>query len=138
MSVPRNLLPSDLAELFGRLGSGSGDLQISGLYADHPDERIREAAYRMFLFPNPGLEAILQRYCFIMIFQSGITNRIVPFRLLKSRYQLSHLVGYESFSERALKSTMAQSPENVLSFLQSLSASLKDPAKVIAVKIPLR
>nr|XP_039262871.1 mitochondrial intermediate peptidase-like [Styela clava] len=110
VAVPKNLLPTDLRELFGRMSGESDTIQLSGLHAEHTDERIREAAYRMYLFPNPGLEAILSR-------------------LLKSRYQLAHLVGYESYAERALKATIAQNPEQVSTFLNTLSASLKSPAE---------
>ncbi|XP_006810874.2 mitochondrial intermediate peptidase-like, partial [Neolamprologus brichardi] len=46
--------------------------------------------------------------------------------LLKCRYKLATLVGYESFGHRALKGTMAKTPETVMSFLQLLTDKLSD------------
>lgn len=54
---------------------------------------MREAAYKIFLYPNTSLLVCLDE-------------------LLACRHELATLVGYESFSHRALKGTMAKNPGN--------------------------
>lgn len=46
--------------------------------------------------------------------------------LLKCRFKLAKLVGYDSYGHRALKGTMAKTPETVMSFLQLLTDKLSD------------
>ncbi|KAG9348520.1 hypothetical protein JZ751_002256 [Albula glossodonta] len=82
-------------------------IQISGLHAECPDALVREAAYKIFLYPNAHLMQCLEE-------------------LLACRNELAQLVGYESFAHRALKGTMAKTPENVMSFLQLLTDKLAD------------
>lgn len=52
---------------------------------------MREIAYRVYLYPNAELLECLED-------------------LLKCRYKLAKLVGYESYGHRALKRTMAKTP----------------------------
>lgn len=52
---------------------------------------MREIAYRVYLYPNAELLQCLEE-------------------LLKCRYKLAKLVGYESYGHRALKGTMAKTP----------------------------
>lgn len=52
---------------------------------------MREIAYRVYLYPNAELLECLEE-------------------LLKCRYKLAKLVGYDSYGHRALKGTMAKSP----------------------------
>lgn len=52
---------------------------------------MREIAYRIYLYPNADLMDCLEE-------------------LLKCRYKLAKLVGYESYGHRALKGTMAKTP----------------------------
>ena len=51
-------------------------------------------------------------------------------RLLQVRQEVAKLVGFESFAERTLKSTIAKTPETVMSFLESLSQKLKPLVQV--------
>lgn len=53
--------------------------------------KVREIAYRIYLYPNADLMECLEE-------------------LLKCRYKLAKLVGYESYGHRALKGTMAKTP----------------------------
>ncbi|KAG9351747.1 hypothetical protein JZ751_022998 [Albula glossodonta] len=82
-------------------------IQIGGLHADSPSDLVREAAYKIFLYPNPKMLHCLEE-------------------LLACRDELAKLVGYESFAHRALKGTMAKTPETVMKFLKLLTAKLSD------------
>ena len=61
--------------------------------------QVREIAYRIYLYPNADLMKCLEE-------------------LLKCRYKMAKLVGYESYAHRALKGTMAKTPGLYLSLLQ--------------------
>uniref|UniRef100_A0A673FMA4 Mitochondrial intermediate peptidase n=1 Tax=Sinocyclocheilus rhinocerous TaxID=307959 RepID=A0A673FMA4_9TELE len=80
-------------------------VQIGGLNADTPDDLVREVAYKVFLCPNANVMHILEK-------------------LLSCRDKLARLLGYESYAHRALKGTMAKSPEAV--FLQQITDKLSD------------
>uniref|UniRef100_A0A8C6U4Q3 Mitochondrial intermediate peptidase n=1 Tax=Neogobius melanostomus TaxID=47308 RepID=A0A8C6U4Q3_9GOBI len=69
--------------------------------------KIREIAYRIYLYPNADLMECLEE-------------------LLRCRHKLAKLVGYESYAHRALKGTMAKTPEMVMNFLQLLTDRLSD------------
>lgn len=58
--------------------------------------QVREIAYRIYLYPNAELMECLEE-------------------LLRCRYKLAKLVGYESYGHRALKGTMAKTPGQCLS-----------------------
>nr|XP_033805043.1 mitochondrial intermediate peptidase isoform X2 [Geotrypetes seraphini] len=80
-------------------------IQVSGLHADSSNDLVREAAYKIFLYPNATQLRCLEE-------------------LLTSRNLLAQLVGYPTFAHRALKGTMAKNPENVMTFLEKLSDKL--------------
>ncbi|XP_069747510.1 mitochondrial intermediate peptidase-like isoform X2 [Narcine bancroftii] len=82
-------------------------IHVNGLHADAPDDLVREAAYKIFLYPNPEMLHCLDQ-------------------LLACRNELAQLVGYESFAHRALKGTMVKNPETVLYFLTKLSEKLAE------------
>lgn len=102
--IARTAIPEHLLIHFGNEGSF---IQVGGLHADSPDDLVREIAYRIYLYPNADLMECLEE-------------------LLKCRYKLAKLVGYESYGHRALKGTMAKTPETVMSFLQLLTDKLSD------------
>ncbi|KAG7479944.1 mitochondrial intermediate peptidase [Solea senegalensis] len=102
--IARSVIPEHLHLHFANEGSF---IQVSGLHADTPDDLVREIAYRIYLYPNADLLKCLEE-------------------LLKCRYKMAKLVGYESFAHRALKGTMAKTPETVMSFLQMLTDKLSD------------
>uniref|UniRef100_A0AAX7TXY6 Mitochondrial intermediate peptidase n=1 Tax=Astatotilapia calliptera TaxID=8154 RepID=A0AAX7TXY6_ASTCA len=86
--IARAAIPEHLHLNFATEGSF---IQIGGLHADSPNDLVREIAYRIYLYPNAELMGCLEE-------------------LLKCRYKLATLVGYESFGHRALKGTMAKTP----------------------------
>ncbi|XP_039601387.1 mitochondrial intermediate peptidase-like [Polypterus senegalus] len=104
--VEKTALPDHIQHCFLLDGNY---IQIGGLYADTPDDLVREAAYRIFLYPNPD-----QMWCLN--------------ELLECRKDLAQLVGYDSFAHRALQGTMAKTPETVMEFLGLLSEKLHDRA----------
>uniref|UniRef100_A0A8B9LCH7 Si:ch73-1a9.4 n=1 Tax=Astyanax mexicanus TaxID=7994 RepID=A0A8B9LCH7_ASTMX len=54
--LPSKVEKRDLPEHIRHCFSVDGDrIQIGGLYADSPDELVREAAYKVFLYPNSDL-----------------------------------------------------------------------------------
>ncbi|KAM9734019.1 mitochondrial intermediate peptidase-like [Menidia menidia] len=104
--MPNRIAKSAIPEHLHLQFAGEGSfIQISGLHADSPDDLLREIAYRIYLYPNADLMKCLEE-------------------LLKCRYKLAKLVGYESYGHRALKGTMAKTPETVMSFLQLLTDKL--------------
>ncbi|XP_007898841.2 mitochondrial intermediate peptidase isoform X1 [Callorhinchus milii] len=107
-NLPNKIAKKSMLENLTHWFSMSGDyIYVNGLHADSPDDLVREAAYKIFLYPNPE-----QLHCLD--------------QLLACRNQLAHLVGYESFAHRALRGTMAKDPETVMYFLTKLSERLSD------------
>ncbi|ROL49965.1 Mitochondrial intermediate peptidase [Anabarilius grahami] len=102
--IEKRVLPEHIHQHFSKDGKY---IQISGLHADAPDDLVREVAYKIFLYPNANVMHILEE-------------------LLACRDKLARLVGYESYAHRALKGTMAKSPEAVMSFLQQITDKLSD------------
>jgi len=50
VSMPKSQLPSHLRDVFS---TDSGDrVMVTGLFSDSADERVREAAYRIYLYPD--------------------------------------------------------------------------------------
>uniref|UniRef100_A0A7N8WK71 Mitochondrial intermediate peptidase n=1 Tax=Mastacembelus armatus TaxID=205130 RepID=A0A7N8WK71_9TELE len=82
--IARAAIPEHLHLYFENEGSF---IQVGGLHADSPDDLVREIAYRIYLYPNADMMDCLEE-------------------LLKCRYKLAKLVGYESYGHRALKGTM--------------------------------
>uniref|UniRef100_A0A672NNK8 Mitochondrial intermediate peptidase-like n=1 Tax=Sinocyclocheilus grahami TaxID=75366 RepID=A0A672NNK8_SINGR len=103
-AIDKQVLPEHIRHCFSIDGNR---VQIGGLHADSPNELVREAAYKIFLYPNTSLLLCLDE-------------------LLACRHELATLVGYESFAHRALKGTMAKTPENVMKFLRLLTEKLSD------------
>uniref|UniRef100_A0A8C5ZTI1 Mitochondrial intermediate peptidase n=1 Tax=Marmota marmota marmota TaxID=9994 RepID=A0A8C5ZTI1_MARMA len=86
--IEKHLLPDHIRHNFVR----DGDLVVvDGLHAEAPNDLVREAAYRIFLYPNASQLKYLEE-------------------LLSNRDLLAKLVGYSTFSHRALQGTIAQKP----------------------------
>uniref|UniRef100_A0A671P6J3 Mitochondrial intermediate peptidase n=1 Tax=Sinocyclocheilus anshuiensis TaxID=1608454 RepID=A0A671P6J3_9TELE len=90
-AIDKQVLPEHIRHCFSIDGNR---VQIGGLHADSPNELVREAAYKIFLYPNTSLLLCLDE-------------------LLAGRHELATLVGYESFAHRALKGTMAKTPGKI-------------------------
>uniref|UniRef100_A0A8D3DPU4 Mitochondrial intermediate peptidase n=1 Tax=Scophthalmus maximus TaxID=52904 RepID=A0A8D3DPU4_SCOMX len=96
--IARSVIPEHLHLQFASEGSF---IQVGGLHADSPDDLVREIAYRIYLHPNADLMNCLEE-------------------LLKCRYKMAKLVGYESYGHRALKGTMAQTPGSTAASFMSI------------------
>ncbi|XP_055063834.2 mitochondrial intermediate peptidase [Misgurnus anguillicaudatus] len=103
-AIEKQCLPEHIRHCFSIDGNR---VQIGGLHAESPNELVREAAYKIFLYPNASLLRCLDE-------------------LLACRHELATLVGYESFAHRSLKGTMAKTPETVMKFLTLLTEKLSD------------
>lgn len=104
--VPANKLPESIRHLFT---SNSGKTIITGLHADSDNELARETAYKIYLQPDETQNDIL-------------TN------LLECRLKLAQLCGYKSYAHRAVKGSIAGSPEVVQDFLDILNDQIRDSA----------
>ncbi|XP_053925551.1 mitochondrial intermediate peptidase [Cuculus canorus] len=102
--IDKHVLPEHIRYNFTAEGNY---LQVAGLHADCSDDLVREAAYKIFLYPDAGQLNCLEE-------------------LLTSRNSLAQLVGYETFAHRALQGTMAKNPETVTRFLEKLSDQLSE------------
>ena len=106
-TVRRDMLPKHLQYVFH---NDRHDVQVQGLFSDHHSDQIREAAYMAYLYPDERQMDILQS-------------------LLSDRSQLATLVGFETYTHRALNGTLANNPENVRQFLDSLAEKLRPKAE---------
>uniref|UniRef100_A0A3B4UAX7 Mitochondrial intermediate peptidase n=1 Tax=Seriola dumerili TaxID=41447 RepID=A0A3B4UAX7_SERDU len=100
--IARSAIPEHLHLHFANEGSF---IQVGGLHADSPDDLVREIAYRIYLYPNADLMGCLEE-------------------LLKCRYKLAKLVGYESYGHRALKGTMAKTPAKDFKMMRDMKKKL--------------
>lgn len=103
-SVPKDMIPPHIKHCFTIDGS---NVTINSLYSDSPNDLVREASYKIYLHPNKDQSEILDR-------------------LLAGRHELANLVEFPTWAHRALRGTMAGSPEKVMSFLTSTSDKLFD------------
>ncbi|KAK9507663.1 hypothetical protein O3M35_007470 [Rhynocoris fuscipes] len=106
-SIDKESVPVPLRNLFC---INDNKVEINGLYADTDDELIREVAFKMYLSPDDEQEHLLNE-------------------LLSSRNSLAELCGFSTYAHRALKSSLAESPENVWNFLMKLNEDLKSSAE---------
>uniref|UniRef100_A0A8C9Z562 Mitochondrial intermediate peptidase n=1 Tax=Sander lucioperca TaxID=283035 RepID=A0A8C9Z562_SANLU len=100
--IARSAIPEHLHLHFADEGSF---IQVGGLHADSPDDLVREIAYRIYLYPNADLVDCLEE-------------------LLKCRYKLAKLVGYDSYGHRALKGTMAKTPAKDFKMMRNMKKKL--------------
>lgn len=84
---------------------------VSGLYADSSNPLIREIAYRIFLHPDQHQDYLLTQ-------------------LLQCRDQLAKTCNFNTYAERALKSSTMETPGEVMQFLDTLSRELRPRADV--------
>lgn len=104
---PRSISKSALPENIRKFFSTDGDnVLVSGLYTDSSSALAREAAYRLFLYPEQHQEELLKD-------------------LLLCRHSLAKTCGFDTYAQRALKSSTAETPETVTAFLNELAENLQ-------------
>lgn len=102
-AVSRTVLPSHLQNTFVLEGD---NILVNSLFSESPSDWKREAAYRLYLTPEKEQEHLLEL-------------------LLSLRHKLAQCAGFPTFGHRALRNTMAATPSNVMTFLESLARELK-------------
>ncbi|KFB36577.1 hypothetical protein ZHAS_00003770 [Anopheles sinensis] len=105
-SISKNVLPENIRHFFSADGE---NVLVSGLYADSANSMAREAAYRLFLYPDAQQEHLLSE-------------------MLKSRHELATICGFPTYAHRALKASTVETPEMVGQFLDELNEQLRPRA----------
>ncbi|RZF48341.1 hypothetical protein LSTR_LSTR010304 [Laodelphax striatellus] len=105
--APSEIIPKNIQHFFYVEGDKT---IISGLCSELPNEVAREAAFKIFLYPVAEQEELLTE-------------------ILEARYKLAQLCGFQSYAHRALKLSLAETPENVRDFLNLLSKELRPRAE---------
>lgn len=101
-TIEKSKLPGDIIHCFKPDGN---HLVVNGLYNDHDNESVREAAYKIFLYPDNHQENLL-------------------IELIEARLKLAKTCGFESYAHRAVKRSIADTPEAVMEFLDCLNENL--------------
>ncbi|GFT63196.1 mitochondrial intermediate peptidase [Trichonephila clavipes] len=108
--APRTVLKSQLPETIRNLFSGDGEtIIVNDLYSDSKNELLREAAYKIFLYPDKQQEELLHE-------------------LLVARQKLANLCGFPTYADRAVRGSMAGTPVFIHEFLRLLSEKIKPKA----------
>ncbi|KAJ8030990.1 Mitochondrial intermediate peptidase [Holothuria leucospilota] len=102
VSVDKSLLPDHLRYSFSVDGNQA---KINSLHAENPDDLVREAAYKIYLYPNQDQSDLLDK-------------------LLKCRHKIANIAGFPTYAERALRGTMAKNSKTVSQFLEKASKKL--------------
>ncbi|XP_053996198.1 mitochondrial intermediate peptidase isoform X1 [Hylaeus anthracinus] len=101
--VDANILPPGIREHFTMKDN---QIIVQGLYVDSSNNLVREAAYRVFLYPDSEQEYLLHE-------------------LLNSRHDLAKLCGFPSYAHRAVRGSTVETPEVIYDFLNILNDNLK-------------
>lgn len=105
--IRKDILPQNVRHIF----MSDGDrVFINGLYTDSTNPVAREVAYKIFLHPDPNQEQLLSS-------------------LLEARDELGKICDFRSYSERALRGSTIDRPENVSRFLDTLNDNIWDKAR---------
>ncbi|XP_045538186.1 mitochondrial intermediate peptidase [Papilio machaon] len=106
--VPRSAVPQNVRQFF----SSEGDsVIVSGVYAECGEAAAREAAYRLYLAPEPSQDRLLHT-------------------TLTARHEMATICGFQSYADRAIKASIMENAANVREFLDILSDNLYDRAKM--------
>ncbi|KAK4308771.1 hypothetical protein Pmani_019553 [Petrolisthes manimaculis] len=106
-AIPKVNLSQNIRQHFAIDGD---NIIVSGLFADAHMELTREAAYKIFLYPDPHQEHLLTE-------------------LINGRHTMATLCGFSSYAHRAVNGSLAESPEFVVSFLKLLAKEIMPRAK---------
>lgn len=108
---PRTVAKSKLPEEVRNCFNSEGDhIIVTGLYNESDNELVREAAYRIFLYPDEHQENLLTE-------------------LLISRLKLAEICGFKSYAHRAINGSIANSPETVWELIDIINDKLRPIAE---------
>ena len=110
-SVPRFALPKHLQRVFTMDGD---NIMVTGMFSENPNDLIREAAYKIYLYP-----------------EQQQMNRLEA--LLAARSAMAELAGFPTYAHRALRGTIGNTPEHVMEFLEMLAQKVR-PKAIAEVK----
>lgn len=112
-TVDRRCIPKNVRHYFSTSNhcDNSDKIQITGLHADSDSELVRETAYKLYLQHDKVQDEIL-------------TN------LLRYRHRLANICGFGSYAHRAVKGSIAGSPEVVSNFLDVLNDRVRKAANI--------
>ncbi|XP_034937500.1 mitochondrial intermediate peptidase [Chelonus insularis] len=105
--VKSDLLPEHIRQFFIHEGD---HIVVHGLYSESTNALAREAAYKIFLYPDEHQESLLKE-------------------LLDTRHSLAEICGFQSYAHRAIKGSTVETPEAVCNFLNILNSELKKRAQ---------
>ncbi|KAG5326011.1 MIPEP peptidase, partial [Acromyrmex heyeri] len=105
-TVNADVIPDVIRQYFV---TENGQILVQGFYTDSSNTAVREAAYKLFLFPDKEQEHLLHE-------------------LLHSRHLLAESCGFTSYAHRAVKGSTVKSPVVVKEFLNILSDNLQPKA----------
>ncbi|KAI1297226.1 Mitochondrial intermediate peptidase [Halotydeus destructor] len=104
---PRHVAKSQLSpEVQNCFHSDGDNVVVSGLFADSENELVREAAFKIYLHNDDHQNKLLTE-------------------LLMARKKLATLCGFESYAQRAVRGSIADTPETVSEFLFEVSDRIK-------------
>ncbi|XP_059613496.1 mitochondrial intermediate peptidase [Phlebotomus argentipes] len=100
--VDKEVLPESIRHFFTRRGD---KIEVSSLFAESTNALAREAAFRLFLYPDKRQDELLTD-------------------ILGARRELATICGFPTYAHRALKSSTVERPEVVTDFLEILTEGL--------------
>ena len=103
----KSQLPTNTTSLFPSDGE---TVVVSGFYSESKNEALREAAYKIFLHPEKHQQQLLDG-------------------LLTARRELAKMCGFPSYAHRAVRGSIAGTPEFVHEFLKLLRDKIKPQAE---------
>ncbi|XP_053631220.2 mitochondrial intermediate peptidase [Cherax quadricarinatus] len=106
-AIPKVKLPESIRQHFTIDGD---NILVTGLYADSHTEMTREAAYKIYLHPDPHQETLLMD-------------------MINERHEMATICGFPSYAHRAVNGSLAESPELVTNFLKHLADSVRPRAQ---------
>lgn len=106
-AISKDRLPSIISQHFAIDGD---NVLVTGLFADAHNEMTREAAYKIFLYPDKHQEYLLTE-------------------LVNNRHETAKLCGFSSYASRAVSGSLAGSPDLVVNFLELLASEVQPRAQ---------
>lgn len=100
---PKDVLPGQIRAQFPMSGE---QVLVSGLHADSDNSLVREAAYKMYLYPDEEQRQLLTD-------------------VLRCRQDLAAVCGFSTFAHRALTGGTLDTPTQVNEFLDKTAISLR-------------